>query len=187
MSLNSVSAVLSTSGSKTTLSLVHKETAEVVQTLELTKAAPTHRNFILSTWLKSYRPQARKDGIQEYYNTYEPAIAESRWQDCHVLSDESGFTVYAWVCAYRPVSGSTQRSAVPGQLYHVYVIPELRHIGVARRLIEAIAGDGDITYARPWPGRPKSYRVNPYLLTVKTDAERTQSREAEALVNHADQ
>lgn len=175
MSLNSVSAVLSTSGSKTTLSLVHKETAEVVQTLELTKAAPTHRNFILSTWLKSYRPQARKDGIQEYYNTYEPAIAESRWQDCHVLSDESGFTVYAWVCAY------------PGQLHHVYVIPELRHIGVARRLIEAIAGDGDITYARPWPGRPKSYRVNPYLLTVKTDAERTQSREAEALVNHTDQ
>lgn len=176
MSLSSVSAILSTVGSKTTLSLVHKETAEVVQTLQLMPSQMGHRNFILSTWLKSYRPQARKDGIAEYYNKYEPAIAESRWQDCFVLSDEDGFAVYAWVCAY------------PGQLYHVYVIPELRHLGVARRLIEHVAGDGAICYARPWPGRPKSYRVNPYLLTPKeTYASRIQADgKAEAPLHYTD-
>lgn len=155
MSLNSVSAVLSTSGSPTTLTLVHKETGEVVRTLNLVPAESQHRSFLLSTWLKSYRPQARKDGISEYYDRHEAEIAESRWEDCFVLTDEDGFTVYAWVCGY------------PGSLYHVYVVPELRNVGVARRLIEHACGDSGVAYARNWPGRPRGYKVNPYLLVKK--------------------
>ncbi len=152
MSLNDVSAKLSTSGSPT-IQLLHGPSQSVIQVLRLVKASSTHRNFILGTWVKSYRPTARKLGIGEFYDRHEPAIAESRWQDCWVATDEDGYTVYAWVCAET------------GNLYHVYVIPELRHKSVARCLQEHICGENP-DLARHWPGRTVS-RVNPYLLTKK--------------------
>ena len=136
--------------------LIHQPTGEILQTLQLGYPTQDHRSFIISTWLKSYRSQARKQGIQEFYDKHEPEIAESRWQDCLVLTDEGGFTVYAWVCGQE------------GSLYHVYVIPELRHIGVCREL-SGVACGKDYDLARPWPYRT-SRRVNPYLLGVKKDA-----------------
>ena len=152
MPLNDVFAKLSESGS---LELIHKETGEILRTLLVRPASQEHRSFILSTWTKSYRPTARRLGVEGLYNKHEPEIAESRWQDCRVLTDEGGFTVYAWVCGQ------------DGGLYHVYVIPELRRIGVCRELSGDVCGK-DYDLARPWPYRT-SRRVNPYLLGAKRD------------------
>lgn len=151
MSLNDVSAQLSTNGSQKIL-LVHKPSQTTIQELLLVKALPEHRNFILGTWVKSYRPTARRIGIARFYEAHEPAIAESRWEDCWVATDEDGYTVYAWICAEK------------GNLYHVYVIPELRHKGVARALQER---EAVVAYARPWPFRGDQLQVNPYLLHKK--------------------
>ncbi len=95
---------------------------------------------------------AKRLGILTQYDIHEPGIAESRWQDCTVITDEDGFTVYAWVCG------------TPGALYHCYTVPELRGIGVARSLIQDACGERP-EHARPWPY--KNRFVNPYLLGAK--------------------
>jgi GNAT superfamily N-acetyltransferase len=155
MSLKGVSATLSPDG--TPLILLQKEKATVAE-LPIVRATSEHRNFILGTWVKSYRAQARDQGILAQYNEYEPAIAESRWMDCLVVTDDTGFTVHAWVCGR------------DGQLWHCYVVPELRRLRVATRLIEYACGPGGLhEYARPWPYSAHA-RVNPYLLRTKDDS-----------------
>ncbi len=149
MTLKDCSARLFTSGSQKTVQLVHRPTGEILQELSLSPSASDHRSFIISTWLKSYRPLARRQGIQTQYDLYEPAIAESRWQDSTVLTDEDGFTVYAWV------NGSG------GKLFHCYVVPELRRLGVAKAMILDACGERP-EHARPWPFQNRF--VNPYLL-----------------------
>ncbi len=157
MSLKDVCAKLSTPGLVTTegeLQLVHQPSQSVIQTLKLRPADERHRGFIISTWLKSYAGQARRAGLGKFYDVHEPRIAEDRWKDVLVATDEDGYTVYAWVCGYPD-----------GALHHAYVIPELRRLRVATRLIEAACGDLK-EYARPWPYSAHA-RVNPYLMCVK--------------------
>ena len=133
--------------------LIHQPTGEILQTLQLGYPTQDHRSFIISTWLKSYRSQARKQGIQEFYDKHEPEIAEYLWQSCTVATDEDGFTVYAWVCGK------------PGSLRHAYTIPELRMYGVCKALTEYVCGESwDLV--RPWPFRT-SRRINPYALGDK--------------------
>ncbi len=121
-----------------------------LERLPILTATAEHRSFILSTWVKSYRAHARKQGLGQFYDKHEPEVAESRWQDCYVVSDDGGFTVHAWVCGR------------DGQLWHVYVVPELRRLRIATRLIEFSTGELK-EYARPWPYSAHA-RVNPYLL-----------------------
>ncbi len=124
-----------------------------VESLPIVPAQAEHRSFILSTWVKSYQGMARKAGYGPFYDKSEPQLAESRWQDCHVVTDGDGFTVHAWVC------GSE------GRLWHCYVVPELRRLRIATRLIEFACGELK-EYARPWPYSAHA-RVNPYLLRAK--------------------
>lgn len=126
-----------------------------LESLRLMPAEAQHRNFILSTWVKSYAAQARKQGVREFYERHEPAVAESLWDACVVATDDSGYTVHAWVC----VTGD-------GQLVHCYVVPELRKLRIATRMIEYTCPNGLKEYARPWPYSAHA-RVNPYLLGVK--------------------
>ncbi len=147
MSLKGVSSQLCRSGSPTIVLV--KEDKEL-ETLPILPANHDHRSFILSTWVKSYRSQARKQGIGQFYDKHEPEVAEARWQDCWVVSDDGGFTVHAWVCGR------------DGQLWHVYVVPELRRLRIATRLIEFATGEMK-EYARPWPYSAHA-RLNPYLL-----------------------
>lgn len=151
MSLKDVCAKLSTTGSQPTLNLVHLPSQETLQSLRLVRATPEHRSFILGTWVKSYRSQARKENFGGYYDKYEPGIAESRWEDCWVATDEDGYTVYAWVC------GET------GNLWHVYVVPELRRKGVADSMILHACGTLYPDIAKPF----YKGRLNPYLLCKK--------------------
>lgn len=147
MSLNGVSSVLSSDGTRAILLMKDGKTLE---TLPVLQANESHRSYILSTWVKSYESQARRQGIREFYSKHEGAVAERLWQDCLVLTDDSGFTVHAWVC------GSS------GRLWHCYVVPELRKLRIATRMIELATG-GLKEYARPWPYSAHA-RVNPYLL-----------------------
>ena len=149
MSLSGVSSQLSSDGK---IQLCKGET--VIQSLLLKPAEKQHRSFILSTWVKSYEGQARRQGIGPFYATHEPAVAESRWQDCTVATDDDGYTVYAWVCGDHT-----------GALWHCYVAPELRRLRIATRLIEHACGSLR-EYARPWPYSAHA-RVNPYLLRTK--------------------
>ena len=153
MSLKGVSATLSTDGTPRILLL---KQGSLLESLPVCKATSEHRSFILSTWVKSYAPYARQQGILNQFNEYEPGIAESRWMDCLVVTDDTGFTVHAWVCGR------------DGQLWHVYVVPELRRCRVATRLIEHACGKL-AEYARPWPYADHA-RLNPYLLRTKETA-----------------
>lgn len=151
MSLRGVSSRLSSDGSPRILLVKGEKT---LAELPLLPAAAEHRNFIISTWVKSYEAQARKQGIKDFYLAQEPAIAESRWPFCSVVTDDSGYTVHGWVCG----EGS--------RLWHCYVVPELRKLRIATRLIEYACPDGLKEYARPWPYSAHA-RVNPYLLRKK--------------------
>lgn len=153
MSLQDVRAVLLTASQE--IALTHRPTSVAIQTLSLKKATKEHRSFIIGTWVKSYRNTARKLGIGAFYDKHEPAIAESRWEDCWVATDEDGYTVYAWVC-------SADRC-----LYHVYVIPELRRKRMASCLAEFSTGSTTPDLARPMPYDGNFGRVNPYLLHKK--------------------
>lgn len=150
MSLKDVCATLSTDG--TPRILLSKGTS-LLEQLPIVRPTEAHRSFILSTWVKSYKARAREQGIGNFYDRHEPAIAESRWMDCLVVTDDSGFTVHAWVCGR------------DGQLWHAYVVPDLRRLRIATRLIEHACGE--LTeYARPWPYSQHA-RLNPYLLCKK--------------------
>lgn len=144
--------MLSTDG---TPRILLQQSGKTLESLDIVKASGEHRNFILGTWVKSYRSHAREQSILEQYNRHEPAIAESRWVDCLVVTDD-GFTVHAWVCG------------CDGQLWHVYVVPELRKLRIATRLIEHACGKLQ-EYARPWPYSAHA-RVNPYLLRTKEES-----------------
>lgn len=153
MSLRNVSSVLSSDGTQPTLQLVKDDV--VLETLRIIHAEQQHRSFIIGTWVKSYESQARKQGVpKDVYAKHEPGIAESRWDDCWVLTaDADGYTVSGWVCGLN------------GALWHCYVVPELRKLRVATRLIEHATG-GLKEYARPWPYAQHA-RLNPYLLRAK--------------------
>lgn len=103
---------LSSDGSKMTLS------GEV---LNLIPADDRHRAFIISTWTKSYQSELRKLGFWEFRDR-ETVVAEKLWNRARVLTDDEGFVVYGYV--------------VPalGGLEYVYVVPDLRKMGVGQTL-----------------------------------------------------
>lgn len=151
MSLSNVSAKLSDDSSK--LLLIHRESGKVLEELPLKLATPTHRSFILATWVRSYASTARKVLSRTVYNAGEPSLAEAHWDKCLVVtSSDDEYTVHAWVCIK------------DGGLIHCYVVPELRRKGIARALIRGFCGP-NVQYARPWPfDVPKTWTFNPYLL-----------------------
>lgn len=152
MLLSGVSSVLSRDGLPS-IKLMRNQA--LLETLPIVAASAAHRSFILSTWVKSYEASARRQRIQkETYAKHEPLIAESRWQDCWVVTDDDGYTVHAWICGYGD-----------GALHHLYVQPTLRRLRIATRLIEFACGELK-EYARPWPYSAHA-RVNPYLLRSK--------------------
>ncbi len=149
MSLRGISSELCRTGPPR---ILLKKGDVVLETLLLSRATDEHRSFIISTWVKSYESQARRHGIKNFYVRHEPAVAERLWDQCTVVTDDTGYTVHAWVCA-------NDR----GQLWHCYVIPTLRQLRLATRLIEYACPGGLKEYARPWPYSAHA-PVNPYLL-----------------------
>lgn len=128
-------------------------TASVIQSLPIVYASEEHRNFIISTWVKSYDPRHADASLRSSlrsnpsllspkkaaFKESEAKLAEKLWSKCNVLTDESGYTVHAWVCGLH------------GLCYHFYCTPELRGIGIEGQLIEYCCGDAnvDIGFYKP--------------------------------------
>lgn len=134
------------------------------QKLWLTPATRNDKGFILSTWVRSYLPIVRKTEhcykhhtlriSEETYLANHPRIAESLWENALVLRDEEdGSAILGYVVA----------DTAACILDYVYVIPDLRNVGLAKVMIRAAAGDNpEVTHM--WPFRWRSgWKYNPYL------------------------
>jgi hypothetical protein len=132
---------------------------EPIHELRILPASQEHRNYIISTWVRSYLPTVRKLTIQgpqpgirmrfdeTAFRASESKRAEGLWVHTSVVSGvDDTYSVHAWV------------AAEPGKLYHVYVPPGLRGIGIARALIEATAGT-KYTVSKPMPVVMKNHTV----------------------------
>ncbi len=155
VNLNAFYSVVSASG----CSLISRATGEILETLPIVSATDEHRNYILSTWVKSYETTARTIGIgvpggpvlrvdQEAFRSRESRIAEREWKKSKVIvAPGDAYTIHGWVCA------------APGRLWHVYVPPSLRSCGVAKGLVVSTAGK-NYTVAKPWPKQPSGHSVH---------------------------
>ena len=138
------------SGDLALLQLV-SQSGDLLESLPVIPALHDHRNYILSTWIKSYEATARKlcpfglgFNVADYRKG-ESELAERVWPEAYVItSADDTFTVHGWVCG------------VPGKLYHVYVPPKLRNRGIAKGLVSLACGN---TYSvhKPWPGNHIPY------------------------------
>lgn len=139
MMLKGVCAELSSDGSQILL----KKDDRVIETLQLVAPEAQHRNFIISTWVKSY-PRILRPGVsREVFNHGEGTLAEELWDSGLVAVSGDGFTIHGWVAG-----GSASHGGIYGKiLEHCYVQPDLRRLGIAKCLIEA--GGYSKQYARP--------------------------------------
>ena len=131
-------------------------------TLAVRPAEVRHRNFILSTWVKSVMPTLRR--LEKEFKNFgtsteellmeEVPIAEALWEKSLVVTPEDdSFAVHAWICGE------------PGKLHYAYVPPELRQKGIFTALTSHLCGPM-YEYGRPWPFKrgPSNGRYNPYVL-----------------------
>lgn len=135
------------------LEMVH-QSGRVLMTLPVQRAQDKHRNYVISTWVRSYEPVARRVMRSSVYNAGESSVAERMWHKSSVVvSPDDDYTIHAWVCGD------------PGKLYHCYVIPDLRRKGVVGALIGGVCGP-ILEYARPWPFPMErgGWTWNPYIL-----------------------
>ncbi len=118
-----------------------------------TTMAPEHRAYVASTWARGSRYGLR---------TREAFALVNRVLDAapRVVVLAKGRFVHAWACAS------------DDSLHYVYVPPELRGHGIARRLIESAMGEyaDHITVTHPWPRESARFRYAPHLLHVRTAA-----------------
>lgn len=144
------------------MDLVSKETGKVLQSLPVIKALPEHRNYIISTWVKSYEPTTRRLGVtggtptpidKESFRAREAGLAERFWQDSFVIvSGDDSFTIHGWINA-ESSDGNGQahgRNEKTTTVRHVYVPPALRHKGIAKGLVQSLATSKYLV-SKPWP------------------------------------
>jgi hypothetical protein len=128
--------------------------------LEPHPADTQDKPFICSSWVRSYQPISRKASLaghkvrDEVYLRHYPDLVDRLWPSTTVWkSNESQGAILAYVC------GS------PGVLHYVYVVPELRGMGVAMAMIEHACGKL-LQYTNLPPGSfqpPANWTFNPYF------------------------
>lgn len=111
--------------------------------------SPRDRRYVVPTWAQS----ARYDGLRKRarFSLVDRMLDEGAPVVC-LASDE--LTVHAWACG---------ESAT---LHYVYVPPELRGNGLARRVISALLGSyaERINVTHEWPRASARFRYTPHLL-----------------------
>lgn len=126
------------------------------QKLWLVPAEKTDRAFVISTWVKSYLPTARKKLAVEdavYFDNH-PKIAERLWDRAMVLRDEDdGSAIMAYVVV-------DENSVV----HYIYIVPELRGMGLVDVLIKAVVGaETPVIVSHRWPYKDRAnWQYNPY-------------------------
>lgn len=147
--------------SRDSVKLLSVPEGKVLESLPIVRANESHRNFIISTWVRSYEPHIRKLRIgptdvrisTEAYRAGEAKVAERHWDKSFVVtSGDDNFTIHGWICAQE------------GYLWHVYVPPLIRSHGMAKGLVSAYAGL-DYNLHKPWPKQPAGHtcRYNPWM------------------------
>ncbi len=110
---------------------------------------PRDRRYVVPTWAQS----ARYDGMRKRcrFALVDRLLDEGAKVVC-LATDE--LTVHAWAAGDGDV------------LHYVYVPPELRGQGLARRVITAVLGayPEHITITHEWPRASSRFRYSPHLL-----------------------
>lgn len=127
--------------------------------LNVDLAGQEHRNFILSTWVRSYQNQARKFMDKDIYADEEARVAEELWERTWVAtSPNDSYVIHGWVC--------TESNADTDSLFHAYVPPDLRRHGIATALVNVeCRTTKPLHVARPGFS-PFGFKckLNPYIL-----------------------
>ncbi len=97
---------------------------------------------------------------KDIYHQEEEKVAEANWQLCRVVTNpDDPFTVVAWICC-QPLSGK-------GLLKHLWVMQDLRNLGIAKALISQFCGT-EVVATKPWPfvhtPRGIHWTFNPYKM-----------------------
>ncbi len=110
---------------------------------------PRDRRYVVPTWACS----SRYDGLRKRgrFALVDRALDDGTPVVC-LASDD--LTVHAWACGES------------GTLHYVYVPPELRGNGLARRVITAVLGSYPerINTTHEWPRPSSRFRYTPHLL-----------------------
>lgn len=149
--------------------------------LWLNPATEEDRPYVISTWVRSYRPIQRKvetwrPGTQpqkireaNYFLSY-PKIVERLAPSALVLRAEgAGSTCHGYIVGSGPKeSVPTIGNPVPSEpavLHYIYLPPELRGLGLSRAMSRAVCGDGQVHVTNYWPRKwPENWQFNPYRL-----------------------
>lgn len=146
----------------TELILLHKETDKELERLPIRQATEEHRNYIISTWVKSYASLNRQtrtahNGLAWVTDTVkachgEGKIAERLWQHTRIVTGkEDTYTINGWVCGE------------PGRLYYAYVPPELRLVGIFSSITKLLHQNDTLECRIPFPyGKRPWLTYNPY-------------------------
>lgn len=117
---------------------------------------PSDRRYVVPTWAKSSHYAVRLgDGRRLAMPLRERFALVDRILDAGarvvVLGSEAG-AIHAWACG------------APDLLHYVYVPPELRGHGLARRAVTALLGGypSVIDVTHPWPAASARYRIHPH-------------------------
>lgn len=135
--------------------------------LFLVDATKEDRSFIISSWVKSYAQINRKLRIvfndnsnysltrmasDDVFDAHHPLIAEAMWCEAKVLKgDLNDHTNYGFIVTEQPST-----------LHYVYVVHELRRLGLADAMIRLEIGKY-VENTHIWPyGKRESWKFNPY-------------------------
>jgi GNAT superfamily N-acetyltransferase len=117
--------------------------------VKLSLMAPEHRAFVASTWARGSRYGLRTRDAFRLVNRLLDASPR-------IVVAANGMTVHAWACG------------VADALHYVYVPPELRGHGIARRLITELFGEypDRIVVTHRWPRPSSRFTYAPERLLV---------------------
>ncbi|HYE92348.1 MAG TPA: hypothetical protein VEA38_15065 [Terriglobales bacterium] len=129
--------------------------------IRVRQATADDRRFIVPTWVRSFADYAPKQGcgsrakvLRAHWRIVDAILDNPETRTMVLCSEDSERTLHAWA------------SGTADALHYVYVPPELRGHGFARRVITATLGayPTALAVSHPWPRKSPRYRWDPIEL-----------------------